>query len=121
MTNGTKTIDAIPYEIHFHAISKKIMHMDFLAINEKDKIRLKLAIKPKGTALGTKKGGTLDQKQTHIKVKVLAKDILPFVEVDVTNLDLGQNLLVSDLLLPESAEIVGIEGHQRVFVILNKK
>jgi large subunit ribosomal protein L25 len=51
----------------------------------------------KGTAVGVTKGGKLVQKVDRIKVLAFPKDLPSFLEVEVSALDLGKSVRVSDI------------------------
>ncbi len=117
---GKESFDAIPYGIQFHPISKQILHMDFKSVKESEKVKITLPIKPKGVAIGSKKGGALEQKMYELTMKILPTDIMKEVAVDVTNLDLSAELTVKDLVLPASVEVMKVPATQKVFVVVNK-
>lgn len=112
-----KTINAIPYEVQVHPISKTILHIDLKTVNEKEKIKIKLLIKPKGIAKGVQKGGRLQQKVDQVQLMILPQEIIPQVDVDVTNLDIKEQILMGDLQLPPSAEILKFASTQQIFNI----
>jgi len=117
ITLDKKSFDVIPYELQFHPISREIRHIDFKIVKEDEKVRVKFPIKQTGVSIGVKKGGKLDQKLPSIMVKLFPKDICKEIVVDITNLDQGQELLVKDLNLPASAEVLKVAKTHRVIVV----
>jgi large subunit ribosomal protein L25 len=99
-------VKALVREIQRHPFRAKILHVDFLEIRAGEKITLQLAIHLTGAPDGVRNsGGVLDQALRDVTIRVLPKDIPDRLDVDVTELKLGQSLHVSDLTIP-NAEIL---------------
>jgi large subunit ribosomal protein L25 len=67
---------------------------------------LTLPLKYVGTPAGVKAGGKLVTKMKSIKVKTLPKYLKEFIEVDMNNLQLNENLRVQDIPLPTNMEVL---------------
>lgn len=87
----------ISYKITQDALTRKITHVDFLRVSEDKEVEINVGIKFTGTAPGTKVGGTLIKKLDQLKISVKPNDIPEFIEVDLSNLNLGEFYRVSDL------------------------
>lgn len=93
-------------EIQRHPFKPQIMHVDFYEIHAGEKITLSVPIRLVGVAEGVKnQGGTLDQVMREVEIEVLPSDIPDRVDLDVTALEIGDSLHVSDLTIP-NAEIL---------------
>ncbi len=110
--DGEKKFQAIKKEAQFHPVSDRVLHIDFLEVNENKPVKVHMPVKLTGFAKGVQAGGQLYQLMRYIKVKGLVKDIPERLEVDVTDLGLGKSLKISDIkfdklevLEPESAVI----------------
>ncbi|MDD4528203.1 MAG: 50S ribosomal protein L25 [Candidatus Margulisbacteria bacterium] len=112
-----KTIYAITYEAQVHPISKKILHLDFKTVNETNKVKVKLLVKAVGNPIGVQKGGRLQQKVDVLQLMLLPQEIVPHVDVNVANLDAKEQLVIGDLVLPPSAEVLKFSASQQVFFI----
>ena len=112
-----KTITAITYEAQIHPLSKKILHLDFKTVNEKNKVKIKLLVKSVGNSKGVQKGGRIQQKVDVVQLMILPQEIIPQIDVDITNLDIKEEILIRDLVLPPSAEILKYPQAQQVFNI----
>lgn len=100
------TVTALVREIQRHPFRAKILHVDFLEIHAGEKITLQLAVHLIGSPDGVRNGGgVLDQAMREITIRVLPKDIPNRLDVDVTNLKVGQSLHVSDIQVAD-AEIL---------------
>lgn len=93
---------AIVKEEQLHPVSDNIVHVDFLRVSLKEEIEVKVPIESKGEAVGVQKdGGTLDQQLHEIDVVCLPTNIPQKLVVDVSELEIGSAVHVSDLKLGE--------------------
>lgn len=88
---------AILQEAQFHPVSETILHVDFLQIVEGKPITVEVPLKFEGNSPGVQKGGKLVQKLRKVKMRGMATDIPDYVRVDITDMDLGKSVKVSQL------------------------
>jgi large subunit ribosomal protein L25 len=113
-------VKALVREIQRHPFRAKILHVDFLEIHAGEKITVQLAIHLTGSPDGVRNGGgVLDQALRDLTIRVLPQDIPDRLEVDVTELRLGQSLHVSDLRIP-NVEIITDPGKTVCSVVAPK-
>jgi large subunit ribosomal protein L25 len=84
-------------DAQFHPVSDNILHVDFLRISESADIEVELPVKLVGTSKGVLAGGKLLPLARRIKVKGLPNSLPAVIEVDITDLDLGKTIRVSDV------------------------
>ncbi|WP_271767148.1 50S ribosomal protein L25/general stress protein Ctc [Aquimarina algiphila] len=96
LDNGTK-INAILQDIQFHPVTDKILHIDFVEIFDDKPITVELPFRTTGNARGVLAGGVLRYNLRRIKVKGLASKLPDLIEGDITNLRIGNKLLVTSL------------------------
>ncbi len=96
-----KTYTTILKDLQFDKVSDALIHVDLLELVEDKKVVADLPIKLTGTAAGVKEGGKLVIKMKSVKVKTLPKFLKEFIEVDITNLVINENLRVQDIIAPE--------------------
>lgn len=94
---GGKVVTAIMKDIQFHPVTDKILHVDFLQIDESNPIVMEVPVKLEGLAEGVKAGGKLALQVRKLKVKALYSAIPERLIVDVTNLGLGKTIKVGEL------------------------
>jgi len=99
LTVGGKTTKAIMKEIQFHPVSDKVLHIDFLEINENKPVVVELPVKLTGLAEGVKAGGKLSLEMRKLKVKGIYTQIPENITIDVTNLGLGKSIQVGKVEL----------------------
>ncbi len=92
-----KVVTAIMKDIQFHPVTDKILHVDFLQIDETNPIVMEVPVKLEGLAEGVKAGGKLALQVRKLKVKALYSAIPERLIVDVTNLGLGKTIKVGEL------------------------
>ncbi len=104
-------------DIDFHPITDEPIHADFQVLRAGEKIYLKVPISTVGTAIGQEHGGELVLMLHELEIEALPKDIPPHIEIDVSNLDIGDVIHVRDLDLPNitiltapEQAIVGVIG-----------
>jgi large subunit ribosomal protein L25 len=94
------TSQAVIQDIQFHPLTEKIIHVDFLALDQNKPIAIEIPVKLTGTSPGVKMGGKLVQKLRKLRVKGLPKDHLDFVEVSIEGLEVGKSVRVGEIKLP---------------------
>jgi large subunit ribosomal protein L25 len=96
------TIDGKPYrcvlkDLQFDKVSDKLIHVDFLELVEDKKVTVTLPLKFTGAPAGVKAGGKLVTKMKNLKVKLLPKFLRENIELDISNLELNENVRVQDV------------------------
>ena len=84
-------------DLQFNKVSDLLTHVDFLELVEDKKVIASLPLKYVGTAVGVKAGGKLVTKMKSIKIKTLPKYLKEFIEVDISGLELNENIRVEDI------------------------
>lgn len=96
---------AIVREEQHEPVSYQLLHIDFQRISLTEEIEVKVAIEAKGDAVGVKQdGGSLDQPLWELDVVCLPMNIPEKIEVDVSNLKIGDSVHVKDLALPQGVK-----------------
>jgi large subunit ribosomal protein L25 len=92
-----KSYRCILKDIQFDKVSDELSHVDFMELVEDKKVTATIPIKFTGAAAGVKAGGKLVTKMKSLKVKTLPKYLKENIEVDLTNLELNENIRVEDV------------------------
>lgn len=101
MTVGGIKLHAIFKELQYDPVSEEIIHIDLYGVSLKDKIDINIPIVIVGESIGVKDGGILTQNITELSLRCLATEIPESIEVDISELEIGSTLHVSDLALEE--------------------
>jgi large subunit ribosomal protein L25 len=96
-----KTYRCILKDLQFDKVTDLLNHVDFLELVDDKPVIANLPIRYAGSAAGVKAGGRLVTKMKTLKVKTLPKNLREYIEVDITNLDLNENIRVEDVKLEE--------------------
>jgi len=89
----------------FHPVTDALLHVDFIEVFEDRPFIVRLPIKLTGSSIGVKNGGKLRQRRRVLKVKGLLKHLPEFLEIDMTNVDIGDVIKIGDLSF-ENLEIL---------------
>jgi large subunit ribosomal protein L25 len=93
-------------EIQNHPISRAIHHIDFLEVSEKQSVEVALPVILIGEAAGVKKGGgILEHILRKLNIECPANAIPENIEVDISELGLGNAIHVGDLVLDKKITI----------------
>lgn len=112
---GNDNFLAIIKEIFRSPRTNKIMHIDFQIIHKTEKLKLNVPVILKGSAKGVKEGGIVEHLLREIEIKCLPTDIPSHIEVDISDLMIGDSVHVKDLKV-EKFEI--IENPEEVIVTI---
>ncbi|MEO0815777.1 MAG: 50S ribosomal protein L25/general stress protein Ctc [Pseudomonadota bacterium] len=96
----------IPQDIQMHPVSDQPMHVDLYRVNAKQKIKVDVSVTFVGedTSPGIKRGGSLNVVRHAVELLVPAGNIPDDLTADVSALDIGDNVKISDVTLPADAE-----------------
>ncbi|PIC56376.1 50S ribosomal protein L25/general stress protein Ctc [Sporosarcina sp. P12(2017)] len=83
-----------------------LTHADFLAINMTEELEVDVAINLVGDAPGEKAGGTIQQPVWEVTIRVKPSDIPDHIDIDVSELEIGETILVGDIRDKVKFEIV---------------
>ena len=84
-----------------HPVTDQIVHLDFQRISLTEEIEVKVPVTTKGEAAGVKQGGgSLEHVMWELEVICLPTQIPAKIEIDVTNLNIGDAIHVKDIVLP---------------------
>ena len=92
-----KTYRCILKDIQYNKVSDELAHLDFLELVEDKKVIANIPIKFTGVAAGVKGGGKLVTKMKNLRVKTLPKHLKENIEVDLSKLELNENIRVEDV------------------------
>lgn len=87
-------------------VSGKILHIDFYEVEKGRLLRTHIPVHMKGTAEGVKEGGILETFLHEIEVECLPKDIPEEIFMDVTHLEVGHAIHISDIETREGIKIL---------------
>jgi large subunit ribosomal protein L25 len=120
---GRKKEQAVLKDIQRHAYKNEVLHLDLLRIKAGEKLIMTVPLHFEGAeeSIGVKEGGVFSRNVVEVEIECLPKDLPEHLELDVSGLDIGDSLHLSDIPLPEGVALVAfshvdeeeIEEHDR--------
>lgn len=92
-----KQVNAILQEVQRCAIRGTVKHVDFLSINMSEEIEVDIPVNPVGQSIGVKEGGVLTLPLHELKIKVKPTNIPESIDIDISQLAIGDTLFISDI------------------------
>jgi large subunit ribosomal protein L25 len=103
---GRGATPVMVHERQHDIISHHLIHIDLYAVNLNEAVEANVPVVVVGNAPGVKEGGVLDIVLREIAVEALPGSIPEQIEVDVSNLNIGDNVHVRELTVPAGVKIV---------------
>ncbi|TNE26314.1 MAG: 50S ribosomal protein L25/general stress protein Ctc [Bacteroidetes bacterium] len=111
-----KKVEAVVQDMQFDPLTDELVHMDLVELVEGKEVTVQAPVRLNGNARGVRNGGKLKHFLRYLKVKALPQDIPASIELDITDLRIGQAIRVGAVktdkyavLNAESAVIVTIK------------
>ena len=104
---GNKLRDVIIKSIQYHPISDMPLHIDLYGVDMDTKVVVKVPISIIGQAVGIKEGGVLNQNMTELDIECLPSNIPQNIEVDISNLSLGDAIRIENITISDQLTFIG--------------
>ncbi|GAW96073.1 MULTISPECIES: 50S ribosomal protein L25/general stress protein Ctc [Colwellia] len=114
-----KPVECLIKDMQRHPFKQLVMHLDFIRIDQNHVVHANTTLHFINEEEAAKTGAAIAHHVTKIAISCLPKDLPEFIEVDLTNLALGQTFHLSDLTLPAgvtSDELAKGEEHDLAVV-----
>jgi large subunit ribosomal protein L25 len=107
LAGSDKQRNCMVKELEVDPITREIVHVDFLRIDMTAKVQVSVHVELAGEPFGVhNEGGILDYVNREVEVSCLPGDIPRQLELDVSELHIGQHVEAGDLPLPEGVELL---------------
>jgi large subunit ribosomal protein L25 len=93
-------------DIQIHPYRPEVLHVDFLTVRKGEKVKLSVPVHLTGVAAGVKEGGILEHLRHEVEIRTIPSKIPEALEIDVTELTIGDQVTVADLTTDEEVEIL---------------
>lgn len=115
-----KKIEVLVHEIQYAPVNWSYLHVDFIAVTKWEKVHTKIHLEFKGVSNAVKEGGILEEHLKEVEVKVLPKNLVDSIEVDLSKLEeIGDSIKVSDLNV-DSSKIEVLNNSDDVVAVVSK-
>ncbi|MBD3638131.1 MAG: 50S ribosomal protein L25/general stress protein Ctc [Crocinitomicaceae bacterium] len=102
---GGKKVKSVIQEVQHHPVTDNMQHADFIELFDDKKVKVNVPVTITGRSIGVLNGGKLSQIFRKLKVYAVPGELPDSIEVDITNLRIGQSIRVRDLM-KEGLEIL---------------
>jgi len=103
---GSDARPCLVREVQRNPVSRNVLHVDFYEVDEDYVVTVEVSLTAVGRAAGTRAGGTMRQLIRSVTVLTAAGNIPKTIEMDVTPLENGSFLKVSEIPLPPGVKIL---------------
>ena len=103
-----RTQKVIVRDVQHHPFKPRIMHLDFLRVSDKEVLRMSVPIhftNEEESLAGKASGVVIQHLVTEIEISALPGNLPSYLEVDLSELDLGDIVMLSQIQPPEGVEI----------------
>ena len=103
---GKEKYTALAREIQKHVYRNEFLHVDFIQIDLSQTVDADVQINFNGTPMGVKEeGGIIQTINSTITITALPTNIPTSLDLDISELNVGDNLAAADVALPEGVEL----------------
>ncbi|WP_456379666.1 50S ribosomal protein L25/general stress protein Ctc [Thiolapillus sp.] len=123
---GGKKQRVVLKDLQRHPAKPFILHLDLQRVAATDRIKMNVPLHFIGedTAPGIKGGGTISHALVDLEIICEAQNLPEFIEVDVSGMEVGDMIHLTDIKLPEGVEIVAMthgDEHDELVASLQAK
>ena len=96
--------------IQYHPVTEVVLHLDLYGVRMDQALTIKVTLQLTGDALGVRdEGGILNQPFNEIEIQCLPADIPDGIELDISELSMGDSLNAGDIKLDEKFILITSE------------
>ncbi len=118
--DGKERLNAMIHDLQVDPMDRQVLHVDFHQFKKGDKVNTAIPLQLLGTPVGVQDGGVLQQQLNELEVRALPDRLPPAIEVETQHLNIGDQIRVHELTLPEGIELRTAEDELVVSVIMPK-
>ena len=93
-------------EIQRNPVDRNVIHVDLQRVDMSQPVEMFIPIHFFGQSVGEANGGVLQQQLREIEVRSLPSSIPETIQLNIADLDIGDALVVRDVVLPKEVEIL---------------
>ena len=102
---GKDTVDVMLHEYQVDPLKDELIHADFYIVDMSEEMDVEVPVHLEGEAAGSKEGGVVQQPLYEVAVRAKPADIPEEIVVDISELNIGDSVMVSDLKEARKYEI----------------
>ena len=108
-----RTQQAVVRDMQRHPFKPVIMHIDFMRVSEDEALRMSVPLHFVGeerSPAGKASGVVIQHQMTDVEIEALPKHLPEFLSVDLSEINAGDVVMLSDIVLPEGVTIPALAG-----------
>lgn len=103
---GGKLRTVLFKDVQYHPVTDEVLHLDLYGVKMDEKVQIKVPLQLTGEPIGvTEEGGNLTQPLIELDIECLPTAIPDNIEIDVSEMHLGESMHAGDINLPENVEL----------------
>ena len=103
--DDSKKLTTLPREIQHHPYKDEILHVDFVQIDLTEKVTVDVTVEFSGIPIGVKEeGGVVQTVQSFVTISAIATEIPTSLQLEISEMEVGDVRTVQDVDLPENVE-----------------
>jgi large subunit ribosomal protein L25 len=99
-------VRALVREVQRHPSRHDLLHIDFHQIHKGEKVHVSVPIRLVGSSPGMRAGGLVQHTTTEVEVRCVADAIPDHIDVDISELAIGESVHVRDITVPRGVELL---------------
>jgi large subunit ribosomal protein L25 len=107
---GAVNEKALIRDLQWDTYGIEVMHVDFTRVSEHERIEVKVLVELRGQAAGVKDGGVVEHFVHEVEIECEALAIPDKLELNISELKIGESLTAADLHLPPGVTLVSDPG-----------
>ena len=112
-----KKVNTLIKQTQADTFTRALTHVEFLSVNMTEETEVEAEVLLVGESVGAKSGGVVAQNLYNVVVSATPDKLPERVEVDITNLEIGDSLTVADL--PKAADYTIVtDGEEQIVTIM---
>jgi large subunit ribosomal protein L25 len=104
---------AVVRDMQRHPFKPMIMHIDFMRVSAEEVLRMSVPLHFVGeehSPAGKASGVVIQHQVTEVEIAALPKDLPEYLSVDLSRMDAGDVVMLSDIVLPDGVSILALTG-----------
>ena len=118
---GEETASVVLKDLQRHPAKPFVLHADFMRVSQDEKLRMMVPLHflNEEKSKGIKAGGNVSHNFTEVEITCLPKDLPEFIGVDVTEMDVGDIIHLSEIAMPEGVALAHAPDPDEPVVIMH--
>jgi large subunit ribosomal protein L25 len=115
-----KEMNVVVQAYESHPVTGELLHVDLMVAQEGVVTHYMVPVNPVGTPIGLKNKGLLNLVKPRLRMKAAYENLPQSINIDVSNLDVGDSIMIRDLETYENAKFTDADRVAVVSVIKAK-